>query len=291
MHFSWRLGSHLCPRAQQRWNEGLGGARRRHVRGRGSSAVNGWRDVRHRPDRLRARVKFHENATENRVTQRSSGVSPVVFAIFDSITGPISSPSWNANTTGDHPSRTRRRWDLSGARRSTRCVAARRVRDSLWLSGIPALRGRVDHERERHEGARVPLTVRDFIGKNGERKRLRFGERIGLRRSVSVGTRKLAHRGDPTTIDLSFEFHGERERHKKHDSTQRDARREAQSRGARGPWSSSASAIRTSHSLTCAATAIAVNLIPSEGAPAWDVNSPGGMQCVSEHPARQLAAK
>lgn len=47
---------------------------------------------------------------------RSSGPSPVRRAIRASMRGPISSPSWNANTTSGHPGRA-----------SVRCEPASRV--------------------------------------------------------------------------------------------------------------------------------------------------------------------
>ena len=50
-------------------------------------------------------VSWNELLGGARTTQRSSGRRPVCFAIRASIRGPISSPSWKANTKSGEPSR------------------------------------------------------------------------------------------------------------------------------------------------------------------------------------------
>ncbi len=66
----------------------------------GRARTEGTSLLRGRPQQARVRA----------LAYRSSGLKPVCLAIRTSMRGPISSPSWKANTKSGQPSRSRVRW-------------------------------------------------------------------------------------------------------------------------------------------------------------------------------------
>lgn len=86
---------------------------------------------------------------------KSFGSSPVRLAIFDSITGPISSPSWNANTKSGQPVRAR-----------VRCEPVCRIcSHPIWRRALRTFLALLDgHEltRPRERNRQPPERLRHF---------------------------------------------------------------------------------------------------------------------------------